>query len=541
MMVPPVTEEPLGGALPPLNPSGQSSQPLPMPMGMPLSFPGQPSASHPMFLPQQPSHVNAPNMQNSSGLASNFVNLPMSANQVSIGCPPSCLVCNSIRNGNPAGQPLGMNVCPMRSQQNFNVDASQPPMLLPMNTGRQANFATRPVGSSIPGQPQLLAQPTPLGPPSLMNNPPKIAGSVMNPYPGISTTKPMQLSEAHFNPALMPESNSSMGVSMNYMDLNNSGLPQQTFPGAMPQPTGPLGMAGIQPMPMSNPVNDARGSKSLGPLTTAPLPQPSLPANQIDWIDMYIPEQSKPAVQGTFTPYTGIPPPRTGIPNQNNILMGPPPPPPPPLGFRPYTSAGPVARFGPSPQATSWPPPLGPMPLPTTPSAKSEELDLARQFGYININADGIEPPKTPVTPKDLQDAQKDLYPLANAMISGAKPFDNTTTIRDHLVRFYCLQYNWEWMLSLRTHTCTSPTRLKLIIVGDDGEVSTKERILHPNTFPIVEYDKAMREGKYPMFVLTHWGTRDNEPLCSIEYTWSYGDMPKQIKTRKRALFLAKA
>jgi hypothetical protein len=77
-----------------------------------------------------------------------------------------------------------------------------------------------------------------------------------------------------------------------------------------------------------------------------------------------------------------------------------------------------------------------------------------------------------------------------------------------------------------------------MLIVVDDG-VSTREVYLDPEAFALVEYNKAMREGKYPVFVLTNCGTQDHG-LPSTEIVWTYSGIQKQVQNRKKSLFLDK-
>lgn len=80
--------------------------------------------------------------------------------------------------------------------------------------------------------------------------------------------------------------------------------------------------------------------------------------------------------------------------------------------------------------------------------------------------------------------------------------------------------------------------RQDMLIVVDDG-VSTREEYLDPEAFALVEYNKAMREGKYPVLVLTNCGTQDHG-LASTEVVWTYSEIQKQIRNRKKNIFLNK-
>jgi hypothetical protein len=208
-------------------------------------------------------------------------------------------------------------------------------------------------------------------------------------------------------------------------------------------------MPAPQPMPMPNQVNDARGSNSLIPFSAPQSLQTNMAAPPMSYfgsLDLYDPV-SKQSILGPFPQYPGKFPtnpvsylePRVSnqLPNPvgSNAL--------PPITFQPQTS---LPRGNVSAPVSVPPPQI---------SAKSEEFDLARQFDFININSEGLEPPKTPVTSKDLQETQKDLTPLALAISPSAKAFDNTTKIRDYLVQYYGLPYPWEWYLCLKTFSCT--------------------------------------------------------------------------------------
>jgi hypothetical protein len=82
-------------------------------------------------------------------------------------------------------------------------------------------------------------------------------------------------------------------------------------------------------------------------------------------------------------------------------------------------------------------------------------------------------------------------------------------------------------------------TKADLTVV-DNGVVSTKEELLGPDTFALVQYDKALREGKCPLFLLSNWEMRGEQDLLLPEYVWAFGDVQSQIRGRKTGLFLEK-
>jgi hypothetical protein len=429
------------GAIPPSrNQASASSQPQPLPMGMPMSFPAQ--EAQPISQPSQyslPHFANAPSMQNGPGIGLNMNSLSTPATHYPLGCSPSCSACVNIRNGNGPGQPIAANQAALQSQHNLNVNFPPPPMI-PQMDPKPTNFASRPGGSAISVNPNLLPAPLPLGFNPLMNS-----GHHQHPIMGPKLNQPSS------NGPTVPGFGPSMNPQISFVDFRDMSIPgtsQMSIAGSFPQNTGLRPVTAPQPMPMPNLVNDARGSNSFLPLSTPPSFQPNMTALPgIGNLDIWDPV-SKQYLRGPVPQYSGKLPmnqvpyldPRASnqLPNplgSNNM---------PPMN-RPQTAIPPIA----APAPVMVPPPYT--------SVKSDELDLARQFGFININSEGIEPPKTPVTSKDLRETQKDLTPLALAISPSAKPFDNATQIRDFLVQFYGLPYPWEWYLCLKTSSCTHP------------------------------------------------------------------------------------
>jgi hypothetical protein len=76
-------------------------------------------------------------------------------------------------------------------------------------------------------------------------------------------------------------------------------------------------------------------------------------------------------------------------------------------------------------------------------------------------------------------------------------------------------------------------------MVVDNGVVTTTEELLAPDSFALVEYDKAWREGKCPLFVLAN-GIRGVQELILSEYKWAFGDVQNVIRRRKNGMFLDK-
>ena len=426
-------------------------QPQPVPMGMPMGLQNH-SLSQPAFAPQ-PQFVNPPMMPNSSGIMGH--NMSAVPGPGPGQCLPNCGMCSNARNNNGLGNALALNrfyapqnQIPLGTQQAFasSNQPSMPSMPLQMNTGHP-NLATRPATSAISGPPPLLPPPAPsVNPP--MHNPPKFNALPQNLYGESQFPKPNQV------PQMPPQLSHGpgMGPSNNYLQIYDLTIPElPPLPGSFPQNMAgrPQPAHAPQPMPMPNQFNDARGQNPMIPLSG---PHSVGPGNHVHFFDPYVAERSKPSLNGSFTPYAMNPPKSNPIssvkpPSWNEPVWAPPPAPPAPPA-RPQTSGPGVLPITPPTL------PMGQMPLQAIPPPRPDELDLARQFGYINLNSDGLEPPKTPVTPKDLQDAQKDLTPLAREIHASAKPFDNSYAIRSHLIKSYALPYPWEWCLSLRTHTC---------------------------------------------------------------------------------------
>ena len=426
---------------PPPNQASANSQPQALPMGIAMSFPAQEaqpfsqlqSNQHP-----QPHLVNAASMQNGAGIGLNMSGLPTAATHFPVGCPPSCPVCVNIRNGNGPGQPIAAHQAALQSQQNLNANHTPPPMA-PQMGPRQNNCASRPAGSVITFNPNMLPAQPPLGFNYLLNT------GHQQPIVGPKSVQPS--SSASTVPNLGPCVNPQVDLA-DLREMTTSGTSQLSIPGVFRHDINPRPMTAPQPIPMPNLANEARVSNSLMPLSNPQSFQPNMaPLPNIDQVDIWIPP-SKPDLQGPVPQFTG------------KLPMNPAPyleprasnQPPNPLGSH---NMPPINR----PQF-AFPPIAGPAPVMVPPPqfpVKSEEYNLAKQFGFININSEALEPPKTPVTPKDLKATHKDLLPLALAISPIAKPFDNATQIRDFLVQFYGLAYPWEWLLFLKTVSCTYP------------------------------------------------------------------------------------
>jgi hypothetical protein len=69
------------------------------------------------------------------------------------------------------------------------------------------------------------------------------------------------------------------------------------------------------------------------------------------------------------------------------------------------------------------------------------------------------------------------------------------------------------------------------MVVNNDVSTTT-EKILASDSFALVEYDEALREGKCPLFVLVN-GMPTPQGLTPQRYEWAFGDVHNDIRRRR--------